>query len=423
MRDLREIDVCAASVALTLVFFLAGGANLANLAVGNFSVALQEAAVYLVPTITVLDLENTYKAAPSVPLADAPVGNTTLLERPLRILIVPGHEPNYGGTEFQKIKERDIVVGIAEKLAGFLSRNPRYEVMVARDKNAWHPVLTDFFTVRLEDIKIFREAQRALTRGYFQSGSVLPAVDQVDHNRASDFTSLHLYGINKWTSENKYDITLHLHINDYPRQYEGTSGKHVGFSIYIQDHQFANGAVSRAIGEAIAARLNAYHATSTLAVESAGVLEDQELIAVGSNNSVDNASVLVEYGYIYEPQFVDADTRSLAETDYAYETYLGLQDFFEDPVLPTYGSGALPYKENFVLKGDTSAAVYSLQSALRYLGFYPPEGEEFSDCPISGHFGPCTERALKAFQTANGIEPIGTLGPKTRAALKSALVP
>ena len=99
MRDLREIDVCAASVALTLVFFLAGGANLANLAVGNFSVALQEAAVYLVPTITVLDLENTYKAAPSVPLADAPVGNTTLLERPLRILIVPGHEPNYGGTE------------------------------------------------------------------------------------------------------------------------------------------------------------------------------------------------------------------------------------------------------------------------------------------------------------------------------------
>lgn len=420
MHNLREVEVFAGSVVVALVFFLAGGATITERAMKNVSVALQEAAAFLAPTITVTELRSTYENAPkdaTVPALPAPPASV----RPVRILLVPGHEPGYGGTAFQNVIERDIVVDIAEKLAALLQKNPRYEVTVARTKDAWKPVFAGYFAVQWENIKAFRAEQKQEINSYFESGALVSSRDQVHHNKTEENVALRLYGINKWAGENDIDITLHLHVNDYPGHRKEV-GKYSGFTVYVQDRQFANGEASRAVGEAIANRLNAYHATSTLPVESAGVLEDQKLIAVGSHNSVDNASVLIEYGFIYEPQFLNEDILPLAEFDYAYETYLALQDFFGDS-LSTYGSGALPYEWSSVLKkGEEGAQVYALQSALRYVGYYPPKGEAFSDCPISGHFGPCTERALKTFQTVNGIEATGIFGPQTRTAL-SAVFP
>ena len=423
MRHLSERELFGISSVIALCLFVVGGFAPITKALGMFSVSFQQAAVSLAPTLTIFDLRGTYRfAGIQTQLRGIGIGVTSPPpSRKIRILLVPGHEPTYGGTEFRSAVERNIVVDIAEKLEGYLSQNPKYEVMMARDKNAWHPLLADFFLNRSEDIKTFRDFQRELTRGYIQNGSILPAIDQVDHTRAGDFTSLHLYGINKWASENRYDITLHFHLNDYPRSL-ASAGTRNGFAVYVEDHQFANGAVSRALGEAIARRLNFYHATSSLPLESRGVIDDQGLIAVGSNNSVDNASVLIEYGYIYEPQFLDGETRELAVQDYAYETYLGLQDFFGDPIAVTYGSGALPYTwARAPAKGETSPEAYALQSALRYIGFYPPLGESPHDCPTSGRFGPCTERALTAFQFANALTPTGTVGPQTIAALEAAV--
>ncbi|OGG44520.1 hypothetical protein A2841_02925 [Candidatus Kaiserbacteria bacterium RIFCSPHIGHO2_01_FULL_48_10] len=422
MFDFPEKDVFAASIAIAIIFFLAGGAHVMERTLGGFSVRLQEAAVFLASTMTVTELRTTYEDAPDGTVVSALVSAFRSSERPVRILIVPGHEPEFGGTEFKSALERDIVVDIADKLSAFLSENPRYTVTVSRTKSAWNPIFETYFSSHWEDIKLFRQTLKDQTRLEMENGSILPAADQVRHNKTDEDVALRLYGINKWASENDIDITLHLHMNDYPG-HKRQAGKYSGFTIYIQDHQFSNAEVSRAVGEAIAHRLNAYHATSTLPVESAGVVEDQKLIAVGSNDSVSNASVLIEYAYIYEPQFLDPKTRAIAEADYAYQTYLALQDFFGDPISGTYGSGVVPYEwDSPMEKGEPSAGVYALQSALHYLDFYPPKGEEFSDCPISGNFGPCTERALKAFQKAYDIDTTGTFGPKTKRALESALV-
>ena len=122
-----------------------------------------------------------------------------------------------------------------------------------------------------------------------------------------------------------------------------SAGKYDGFTIYVPDHQYSNATASKAIGDAIAVRLNAYHATSTAPKENKGVVPDQELIATGSNNSAGAASLLIEYGYIYEPQFQEPSVRSAAINDYAYQPYLGLQDFFKDPVASAYGSNSFPY--------------------------------------------------------------------------------
>jgi len=389
-----------------IIFFAAGGIVPLQESAAWISKGAQMAAIFFVQSITPAQIQNNYHS-----------------ENKVHILIVPGHQPDAGGTIFNGLYERDIVVDIANALAGLLLQNPHYDVMVARTKTAWNPILQNYFDTHASDIETFYRSQALQMKNYLASGNLLPATDQVYHNTASSQGALQLYGINKWASDNKYDITLHLHINDETEHHAGVAGKYGGFAIYVPDRQYSNAEASKAIGGAIAARLNAYHATSTLAKEDVGIVEDQKLIAIGSNNTADDAALLIEYGYIYEPQFQEPSIRSIAIADYAYQTYLGLQDFFKDPISPTYGSVSFPYEWTKVTanKNERGPGVYALQAALHYLGYYPLAEKNFSDCPISGRVGPCTRAAIAAYQDAHQLAAVGALGSKTRAALEHDL--
>ena len=63
----------------------------------------------------------------------------------IKILVMPGHEPSYGGTEYRSLKERDLMVELGDMLALELRHNPRFEVTVARDTNTWNVVLKSYF--------------------------------------------------------------------------------------------------------------------------------------------------------------------------------------------------------------------------------------------------------------------------------------
>jgi peptidoglycan hydrolase-like protein with peptidoglycan-binding domain len=63
--------------------------------------------------------------------------------------------------------------------------------------------------------------------------------------------------------------------------------------------------------------------------------------------------------------------------------------------------------------GSQGSDVSSLQTFLEAKGFYT-----FST--ITGYYGPVTEAAVKGYQESLGIDPIGSVGPLTRAALASA---
>ncbi|OHA17733.1 MAG: hypothetical protein A2664_03930 [Candidatus Taylorbacteria bacterium RIFCSPHIGHO2_01_FULL_46_22b] len=65
--------------------------------------------------------------------------------------------------------------------------------------------------------------------------------------------------------------------------------------------------------------------------------------------------------------------------------------------------------------GSTGEAVKILQQQLKDLGYFSAE--------VTGYFGPLTEKSLIAFQNAKGIDPIGVVGPKTRAALDASSNP
>ena len=382
----------------------------------------QAAAIFLVQSITVEKLRSDYltgTTANTPPFShESAQANAEKSDQKVRVLIVPGHEPDFGGTAFGNSYERTIVLDIANDLAKLLSANPHYTVMISRTKTAWNPILQSYFDAYATEIETFRKSQATQMANHLATGDILPQADQIYHNTTPSLGVLHLYGINKWTSENGYNLTIHIHVNDYAGRRSGVAGKYAGFSIYAPNHQYSNGIASIAIGNAIAARLNKYHATSTFPGEAGGVIEDQQLIAIGSNNSINGAALLIEYGYIYEPQFTNSSILSIAEEDYAYETYLGLQDFFNDTAYST-GSGALPYDWNAVngTLGEMRSGVYALQSALRSLGFYPPIGKNFNDCPISGKVWTCTRMAIMAYQNARGLKESGTLDPDTRSAL------
>lgn len=334
----------------------------------------------------------------------------------VQILIMPGHEPGYGGTELGALKERDVVVNIANSLSEHLRANSHFEVTLARDTKQWNVPLKKYFKKEWKNIQKFITEKKREWQKRARVGEIAERTFEVAHNRAATDVARRLYGINKWANEQGYDIVIHLHLNDNPG-----SANHSGFAVYVPDVQFENAAVSRPLGEAIANELNSFSATSTLAIENYGVVEDQDLIALGAYNTANFATVLIEYAYIYESKITNPAVRNSVLNDFAYQTYRGIQNYVGDPIQDD-NTQALPHQwaESNLPVGSADTQVYALQVALKKLGFYPPQGELLIGCPISGYMGECTKRALKAFQKSKGLEQTGTLGPGTKAALKKA---
>ena len=246
----------------------------------------------------------------------------------VKILIVPGHDNEASGTEFGGLREADATLALGKELHKLLTQVPSFEVALSRDGNGYVPALAAYFKEHREEIQAYRTKQTKQMKTHLASGAVQSKII-VGHNFAPSEVALRLWGINKWANENTYDLIIHVHFNDVPRAARSKPGMYSGFALYVPERQYSNAKGSRSVAEAIRERLTAFYPTSDLPGESGGITEDQELIAVGSNNSVDAAAVLIEYAYIYEPIIQNAATRTAAIADMALQTHLGMRDFFE----------------------------------------------------------------------------------------------
>lgn len=340
----------------------------------------------------------------------------------VKILLVPGHEPDFGGTEYKDVSERDLVVAIGNYLQGYLAAERKFSVMTTRNKSAWEPVFSSYFNSQWDAIIAWRDFNKVETAKLVAVGNRIRN-QVVYHTRAPEDTSIRLYGINKWSDENDIDIVIHLHINDYPRRNASTAGKYSGFAIYIPEKQYNNSPAARAVALAIYNRLSHFYPISDYGPETEGIVEDQDLIAVGVGNSASSASVLIEYGYIYEPQFNSPALQDAVARELAYETYLGIKDFFDasaDVAVNTPHSPLLPYawRNQFGPNTEPTLDAYALQTILLAEGLYPPAGKTKNDCPRSGIFGTCTKQALAAFQAIYNITgERAWVGEKTLAKL------
>ena len=68
--------------------------------------------------------------------------------------------------------------------------------------------------------------------------------------------------------------------------------------------------------------------------------------------------------------------------------------------------------KSFLNIGSVGEEVKQLQTKLKKLGYFTYQY-------ITGYFGPITKQAIKDFQKANSIEPVGCVGPQTREALNT----
>ncbi len=348
-----------------------------------------------------------------------------LSKNKVRILIVPGHEPTFGGAEYGNLKERDMALDLGQSLKSFLDQDPRYHVFITRDNSGWTPDFATYFTQNWDRIVEWTKASKEDFARLVPIGPVAQKEASVFHNDAPKSIAYRLYGITKWANENLTDITIHIHFNDHPRRNIKKPGQYSGFSIYVPADQYGNSLSTKAVANTIFKRLSAYTPVSDFLGESGGIIDEPELIAVGSHNTADSASLLIEYSYIYEPQFQNKEIRSLTLQDLAFQTYLGVHDFFDPNDLYTttgrYDTALLPYMWKIFPKNTepTLTDVFALQTALIFDGVYPPPGKTKNDCPRSGGFGTCTKTALEIFQNKYGITgEAGTVGEKTIEVLK-----
>jgi len=248
------------------------------------------------------------------------------------VLIVPGHEKDTGGTEYKNIAERDLVLKLGEYLQGELSQDRHLTSQLLREGDGdFADWFKDYIARNSIDVKAFRQTARDTAEAGIATGQFIP-VTKVDHNTAPTATALVLYGINKYANENNINLVLHLHINDYPRNAISKAGKYQGFAIYVPESQLPNTRASKNIGASIAKELAFVMPASNYKKEQPELVEDQELIAIGANGSRDGASLLIEYGYIYEKKFTDPALRDKALKDLAHATYLGIQNYFSSKV-------------------------------------------------------------------------------------------
>lgn len=242
-------------------------------------------------------------------------------EKRLKVLIVPGHDNEDSGAEYRGTKEADLNLAIAAELYKLLSADKHFIVSSTRDFNSgeYTKTFSNFFQSEKNQILTFRNEKKSIFDYFLKSGE-LTSKTIVNHNFAPSEVALRLSGINLWANENNIDLTLHIHVNDYGGRKYNQYGVYHGLSIYVPESQYPNSRASKELAQSLFSDLKKSIPASNMPEEKDGVIEDQELIAIGSYASRDGAAVLIEYGYIYDKH---------SPIELAERTYDGLINYLE----------------------------------------------------------------------------------------------
>lgn len=252
----------------------------------------------------------------------------------IKILIVPGHDNEYPGAEVGSLREADINLKISAYLKSFLEQENAFEIYTTResefiksdtennqDKNGYTDYFQKYLDENISEVLNFRQSYKEEATKNFKN-ILSSSSKKIEHNPAPGEMSYRLYAINKFVEDNQIDIVIHIHLNDYPGRI-GLSGKYKGFSIYVPDNTLRNGKESQILAKYISKTIDDNFRYSNNPVEKKKIILGHELIANGANNTVSAASVLIEYGYIYEQKFQDEETLKAA----AEQTYLGIKNY------------------------------------------------------------------------------------------------
>lgn len=312
------------SITITLAISLLGFASYHLIDQVENSTVNFVASVFFQNSIETADIQKKFAKA------DSTRNRRTREKNQVKILIVAGHDDNNSGAMLGNIREEDLNMTVARKLIGRLSKEKGIDAHLVRDENGYTKDFADYLTDEAFAIARFRADKIKIMQKMIEEGHIVTN-NHVAHNFAHPEMSNILYGVNKFANDNNFDIVLHIHFNDYPGRMANVErakreGKYRGFAIYVPEEQYSNAEASYDFAEVLAPELLKVQSESNHPKESA-ISEDQELIAIGSNNSADAVSVLIEYGYIYEPRFTDFVNGDKVFAELADATYDGIMNY------------------------------------------------------------------------------------------------
>lgn len=250
---------------------------------------------------------------------------TPTIAKPFTILLVPGHDTNTGGSNFNNTYERNLVVDLADNISTLLSQNSKYKIIIARDKQSWNSVLADYFVNNKQAILDFKNKHQieAKLLETLNNEKIAPHVGI--HTNVDEKTSIELYGINKWANENNIDLVIHLHFNS--SAIKNKTGLYHGFNIFIPEKKYPNADTSRIIAQKIYDELKKkFTPQSNMSIYNS-LYADNSLIALGASNTLDKPAILIEYAYIYEKMLQNTTTQKQALEQMAEQTVSGIQDY------------------------------------------------------------------------------------------------
>ncbi|MES2315179.1 MAG: hypothetical protein V4486_00365 [Patescibacteria group bacterium] len=247
--------------------------------------------------------------------------------KPIKILLVPGHDNEVWGAQYGNLKEADMNLKLALTIYDELKNDKRFQVNITRNWHGYTPEFINYFEGEQANIVAFRDTAKAARADIIDKGGFVQG-ENVPHNPASGHASLVLYGINQWASGHGIDLVLHIHFNDYPRPSSTSPGQYKGFAIYVPESQMVNSVESTKLANNIFIELKKKYVVSDYEPEKQGIIPDQNLIALGANGTLTPSvrSTLIEYGYIY--RFGNSIMRHKAYTNMASLTTAGIKNYF-----------------------------------------------------------------------------------------------
>ncbi|MFA6340869.1 MAG: N-acetylmuramoyl-L-alanine amidase [Candidatus Paceibacterota bacterium] len=226
----------------------------------------------------------------------------------IKLLIVPGHEPDAGGALYGNIKERDLDLALSLMLKDKLASHDDVEVTLARNENGWNKDLEEYVLNNETEIMDWVALMKEKMFAKVDAGEMKIIDPDMKHNEATSNAVLFLYGTNKWIEEKDIDMVLHVHFNNNPK-YKGKPN-YRGYCMYIPEHQYGNFASSRIFASYLNEEMFKIEKKSDMPQERDIIIEDQELIATGNYDTLKIPSVALEYAYIYEPVMTSSSTRN-----------------------------------------------------------------------------------------------------------------
>lgn len=179
-----------------------------------------------------------------------------------------------------------------------------------------------------DHIENFKTSYQRLAK-WFRGEDIDAILDDSLHTDTPEEIIQTLYAINAWANDGDIDIVIHIHFNDVNGRTKDDIGNLSGFSIYTPGDELINKKVSYELAASMEKQLLKILVPSDNPEEKDIIIKNDSLIALGAFNTLNSASILIEYGFIYEEKFQSEEfLKNIARV-----TYLGLQTFWKNKMV------------------------------------------------------------------------------------------